>query len=201
MFALLPSLGIGMRPRGYVVNFMIFGAWGLLYGVFCRLAVALNIKSMAAITGGGDPGGMLAGATSEVLPAAASILFSVCILLIPFLAKRTVEGDLGSTMLAVVGTTAALAQSAAAIAAGPGGGYGQTSSALGGGDGGGNSAAAGSSNTPPSGPSSATSGSGAGSPTGSTAGTGSGGQAPSGPHHAGHGIRDYRPINIPHAVG
>ncbi len=82
--------------RRYAVNFMIFGAWGLIYGIFCRLAVALNINSMAAITGAGNFGGMLAGATAEVLLAAASILFSVCILLIPFLAKRIVEGDLGS---------------------------------------------------------------------------------------------------------
>ena len=34
--------------------------------------------------------------------------FSVCILLIPMLAKRIVEGDVGSSMLTVLGTAAAL---------------------------------------------------------------------------------------------
>ena len=29
---------------------MIFGAWGLIYGIFCRLAIAINVNSMAALT-------------------------------------------------------------------------------------------------------------------------------------------------------
>jgi hypothetical protein len=152
VLALLPSLGIGTLARRYVVNFMIFGAWGLIYGVFCRLAIALNIHSMAAITGAGTFGGMLAGATAEVLLAAASILFSVCILLIPFLAKRIVEGDLGTTMFTVLGAAAALAQSAVAFGSGSSEGFGKASSGAASSEGGGSSAAAASSGSPPAGP-------------------------------------------------
>ena len=204
VLALMPSLGVGTLARRYAVNFMIFGAWGLIYGIFCRLAVALNINSMAAITGAGNFGGMLAGATAEVLLAAASILFSVCILLIPFLAKRIVEGDLGSTMLTVLGAAAALAQSAVAFAAGPGDGFGRVSSSLGGGEGGGggrSGAGASSSSAPPSAPAPATTATSTASPNAGTV-AGGGSQAPSGPGPGGgRGMGQWRPVNIPHAVG
>src|SRR5262249_47041245 len=152
----------------------------LTYGIFCRLAIALNINSMATITGAGNFGGMLAGATSEVLLAAASILFSVCILLIPFLAKRIVEGDLGSTMFTVLGAAAALAQSAAGFAAGSSDGFGRTASSAGTSEGGGSSAASSSSGTPPTGPSSASAGSSAAT-SGTPAVAAGAGQVPSGP--------------------
>jgi hypothetical protein len=200
VLALLPSLGIGTLARRYVVNFMIFGAWGLIYGVFCRLAIALNINSMAAITGAGTFGGMLAGATSEVLLAAASILFSVCILLIPFLAKRIVEGDLGTTMFTVLGAAAALAQSAVAFASGSSEGFGKASSGAASSEGGGSSAAVASSGSPPAGPppSAATPGA---TPTASAVAAG-GGSPPSGPGpSSARGMGHYRPVSIPHAVG
>jgi hypothetical protein len=201
VLALMPSMGLGSLARRYAVNFFVFSAWGLLYGIFCRLALALNINSMAAITGAGSFAGALAGATAEVLLAAASILFSVCILLIPFLAKRIVEGDLGSAMLTVLGSAAALAQSAAAFAAGPGDGFGRASTAMGAAEGGGGSAAAGSSGAPPAAPSVSTADSNAGSPSTASVG-GSTGQAPSGPRGSGdRGMGNWRPVNLPHAVG
>jgi hypothetical protein len=201
VLALMPSLGLGTLARRYAINVVIFGAWGLIYGVFCRLAMALNINSMAAITSAGTFGGLLTGATAEVLLAAASILFSVCILLIPFLAKRIVEGDLGSTMFAALGAAAAVAQSAVAFAAGSGDGFGRVA-ASGASDGGtGSAASAGSSGTPPVGPSTSSAGSAAASP-GPGPVAGSGAQAPRGPNPAGgRRMGDMRPVNIPHAVG
>jgi hypothetical protein len=202
VLALMPSFGLGTLARRYAVNLVIFGAWGLIYGIFCRLAIALNINSMAAITGAGNFGGLLAGATAEVLLAAASILFSICILLIPFLAKRIVEGDLGSTMLTVLGTAAALAQSAVAFAGGSSDGFARASSNAGGGDsgGGGRAGAGASSSSAPSAPAPATAAT-------TTAGANGGGvagssQAPSGPGSGGgRGMGQWRPVNIPHAVG
>jgi len=202
VLSLMPSFGLGTLARRYAVNLIIFGAWGLIYGIFCRLAVALNINSMAAITGAGNFGGMLAGATAEVLLAAASILFSVCILLIPFLAKRIVEGDVGSTMLTILGAAAALAQSVGAVAAGTSDGFGKASSSAGGSGGGGR---AGSGASSSSAPQSASAPSGAAttaaSPNGGTV-AGAGSQAPSGPGPGGgRGMGQWRPVNIPHAVG
>lgn len=202
VLALMPSLGLGTLARRYAVNFMIFGAWGLIYGIFCRLAIALNINSMASITGAGNFGGLLAGATAEVLLAAASILFSVCILLIPFLAKRIVEGDLGSTLFTVLGAAAALAQSVGAVAAGTSDGFGKASSSAGGSGGGGRAgASASSSSAPQSAPAPSGAATTAASPNGGTV-AGGGSQAPSGPGPSGgRGMGQWRPVNIPHAVG
>jgi hypothetical protein len=202
VLALMPSLGIGTLARRYAVNFMIFGAWGLIYGVFCRLAMALNINSMAAITGAGSFGGMLTGATAEVLLAAASILFSVCILLIPLLAKRIVEGDLGSTMFMVLGAAVALAQSAVAAAAGSADGFGRVSSTAASGEGGnGSGAASGASGKAPAGPAPSSVDASTAGPASGAAASG-GGRAPAGPSSGGgRRMGDMRPVNIPHAIG
>ncbi len=202
VLALLPALGVGTIARRYVINVVIFASWGLIYGIFCRLLMALNINSMAAITSAGSFAGALTSASAEVLLAVASILFSVCILLIPMLAKRIVEGDVGSSMLTVLGTVAALGHAMMSLAAGSGGGYGAMSSGGGGGgkgaaDGGGG----GSSNSAPSGPS-GEGGTGENSVGGGGGSSSSGGgHAPSGPSGGGKGMGNYRPPNIPHAVG
>ena len=196
VLALMPSFGLGSLARRYAINVMIFGAWGLIYGIFCRLAIAINVNSMAALTSANSFAGVLAGASQEILLAVASILFSVCILLIPVLAKRIVEGDLGGSMLTVLGAATTMAQSLMSIAAGASGGM-QGAAAGGGGGaaaGSGGGVAAASSNTAPAGPSAA--GGGAGS-----SATSSGSRSPRGPSGSGRGPGDFRPPNIPHAAG
>lgn len=195
VLALMPSFGLGSLARRYAINVMIFGSWGLIYGIFCRLAIAINVHSMAALASANSFAGVLAGASQEVLLAVASILFSVCILLIPLLAKRIVEGDLGGSMLTVLGTATTMAQSLMSAAAGLGGGAGSMAGAAAGGGGGGGAAAgsgagpaSASSNTAPAGPP-------------ASGGAGSGGQSPRGPSGSGGGPGSYRPPNIPHAVG
>ena len=193
VLALMPSFGLGSLARRYAINVMIFGSWGLIYGIFCRLAIAINVHSMAALASANSFAGVLAGASQEVLLAVASILFSVCILLIPLLAKRIVEGDLGGSMLTVLGTATTMAQSLMSAAAGLGGGAGSMAGAAAGGGGGaaagsGAGPASASSNTAPAGPP-------------ASGGGGSGGQSPRGPSGSGGGPGSYRPPNIPHAVG
>jgi hypothetical protein len=196
VLALMPSFGLGSLARRYAINVMIFGAWGLIYGIFCRLAIAINVNSMAALTSANSFAGVLAGASQEILLAVASILFSVCILLIPVLAKRIVEGDLGGSMLTVLGAATTMAQSLMSIAAGASGGM--QGAAAGGGGGAaassGGGVAAASSNTAPAGPSAA------GGRAGSSA-TSSGSSSPRGPSGSGRGPGDFRPPNIPHAAG
>jgi hypothetical protein len=190
VLALMPSFGLGSLAKRYAINVMIFGSWGLIYGIFCRLAIAINVHSMAALTSANSFAGALAGASQEVLLAVASVLFSVCILLIPVLAKRIVEGDVGGSMLAVLGTATAMAQSLMSAAAGLGSGAGsmQGASAGGGGGTGGPApgAAASSSNTAPAGPPANTGASG-------------GSRSPNGPSGSSPG--SYRAPNLPHAVG
>ena len=187
VLALMPSFGLGSLARRYAVNVMIFASWGLIYGIFCRLAIAINVHSMAALTPANSFAGALAGASQEVLLAVASILFSVCILLIPVLAKRIVEGDLGGSMLTVLGAATTMAQSLMSVAAGASGGMQGAAAAGGGGGaaaGSGGGVAAASSNTAPAGPSAA--GGGAGS-----SATSSGSRSPRGPS-GGSGARTWR---------
>ncbi|MBX9599999.1 MAG: hypothetical protein K2X35_03305 [Bryobacteraceae bacterium] len=190
VLAVMPSFGLGSLAKRYATNVVIFASWGLLYGVFCRLTLAINLNSMAAITAAGNLMGMMVAASAEVLLAVVSILFSVCILLIPFLAKRIVEGDVGSSMLTVLGTTTAMAQAMMSMAAGPGDGWSRMGA--GGGGGGGEKGAA----NPVGGP--APSGPGSGGSSGSVGSAGGSG-APSGP--GGRAMGAYRPPNVPHAVG
>ncbi len=198
VLALMPSFGLGSLAKRYAINVMIFASWGLIYGIFCRLAIAINVNSMAALTSANSFAGVLAGASQEILLAVASILFSVCILLIPVLAKRIVEGDLGGSMLTVLGAATTMAQSLMSVAAGASGGM--QGAAAGGGGGaaagsGGGGVAAASSNTAPTGPSGGGAGGGAAS---------SGSSSPRGPSGGGSGGRgpgDFRSPNIPHAAG
>lgn len=192
VLALMPSFGLGSLAKRYAINVMIFGSWGLIYGIFCRLAIAINVHSMAALTSANSFAGALAGASQEVLLAVASVLFSVCILLIPVLAKRIVEGDIGGSMIAVLGTATTMAQSLMSAAAGLGGGASSMQAASTGGGGGSGSAAPGmaaaSSNTAPAGPPASTGASG-------------GSRSPKGPSGSGSSPGSHRPPNIPHAIG
>jgi hypothetical protein len=194
VLALMPSIGLGTLARRYATNLMVFAAWGLIYGILCRLTLALNINSMAAITGAGNFAGALTGASAEVLLAAASILFSVCILLIPFLAKRIVEGDLGGTMMMVLGAANSLVQSTVSAVAGSAGGFGKGTAGMG--------ESAASSPSSSGGNTSVGGGAGAGSG-GSGSGVTGGAKAPTGPGGGGggRGMGDFRPVNVPHAIG
>lgn len=186
VLAVMPSFGLGTLAKRYATNFVIFASWGLIYGIFCRLTLAINLNSMAAITSAGNLMGIMVSASAEVLLAVVSILFSVCILLIPLLAKRIVEGDVGSTMLTVLGTTSAMAQAMMSMAAGPGDGW----SRLGGGGG----------DDDKDKDNKARVGGGGGAPGGTPSGGGSmSSGAPAGP--GGRSIGAYRPPNVPHAVG
>ena len=191
VLALMPSMGLGTLARRYATNVVVFAAWGLIYGIFCRLMMALNIESMAAITSAGSFAGALSGASAEVLLAAASILFSVCILLIPFLAKRIVEGDLGGSMMMVLGAANSLVQSTVSAVAGSAGGFGKGTAGLSDG-----------ASPSPSSSGGSTSGTGGGS-TGSGGGVAGGAKAPTGPGGGGggRGMGDFRPVNVPHAIG
>ena len=104
VLALYPAFGFGVMARKYLVNLMIFNAWGLLYSIFGALMAAINMNSVNAVLNSGNFVGAFNGVTGSLLLGLASILLSLCIALIPFLAKRIVEGDVGQTMISVIST-------------------------------------------------------------------------------------------------
>ena len=63
------------------------------------------MNSVSSVLASDNFVGAFNGVTGSLLLGLASILLSLCIALIPFLARRIVEGDVGKTMTAVVSTT------------------------------------------------------------------------------------------------
>ena len=102
VLALLPSNTVGQLARTYLVNMLVFQAWGLLYAIFSALMVALNVNSVNNVLNSGGVAGFFQNASQDLLLALASILFSICIAFIPFMASRIVKGDVGSTVLVLL---------------------------------------------------------------------------------------------------
>ena len=134
VLALYPALGVGQLARTFMVNLLVWNAWGIIYAIISQLLTIMSANNLNSIFTSQSFGGVFQGASQMLLISLSSILLSIMILLIPFIAKRVVSGDVGSTMLAVVGVAAAAVQTAVAGWAGMQGG---AASAAGGGDGGG----------------------------------------------------------------
>jgi hypothetical protein len=186
---------------------MIWNAWVIIYAIMSQLLTIMSANSLTSIFSAQSFGGAFQGASQMLLISMSSILLSIMILLIPFMAKRIISGEVGSTMLIVAGVAATTVQNAIAGWAGVQGGA--ASAVAGGGQGGGGASgtsaiqASGTSSRAPIAPAEGgTSGAGAGAsaqapapPTDSSAPT----AQPSGGHRNRAGA--FRPHNIPHAVG
>jgi len=114
-----------------MVNLLVWNAWGIIYAIISQLLTIMSANNLNSIFTSQSFGGAFQGASQMLLISLSSILLSIMILLIPFIAKRVVSGDVGSTMLAVAGVAAAAVQTAVAGWAGMQGG---AASAAGGGD-------------------------------------------------------------------
>jgi hypothetical protein len=102
VLALWPSRSMGQLSRTYFVNLMIFQSWGLLYAILQVLITALQMNSVNAVLGGNGVLNAFVGSSQMVLLGAVSVLFSIAIALIPFLASRLVRGEVGSTVSAMI---------------------------------------------------------------------------------------------------
>ena len=93
VLALYPAFGIGQLARTYMVNLLIWNAWGIIYAVMSQMLTILNADSLTSILTAQNFGGAFQGASEMVLISLSSILLSLMIALIPFIAKRIVSGD------------------------------------------------------------------------------------------------------------
>lgn len=109
VLALYPAMGVGQIARSFLMNLFVFFGWGIIYAVFCRVMTAVNVDSLTSIVNAGNFGSFFEGSAQGLLLAVSSIMYSLMILLIPFIANRVVSGDVGSTMMAVAGTAVAAA--------------------------------------------------------------------------------------------
>jgi hypothetical protein len=114
VLALLPSRGLGQLSRAYLVNLMTFQAWGLIYSVLQVLMSAVNLGSMNAVLNANGVLNSFVGSSQMMLLALTTMLFSISIMLIPYIASRIVKGEVGTTMLTVI----RFAQQSAGLVAG-----------------------------------------------------------------------------------
>jgi len=99
VLALLPAYGMGQLARTYLVNLLIFQAWGLVYAIIGALTVAINMNSVQAVLNSSGVAGFFQNASADLLLALASVLFAVAIAFIPYLASRIVRGEVGSSVV------------------------------------------------------------------------------------------------------
>jgi hypothetical protein len=138
VIALMPLGATNRLAKAYVENVMIWNAWPILYGGFGALLSAVQMGQVGQMLNQNNFLGGLGNLEGSFLIGAASIIYSLAIAVIPFIAKRIVSGEVGSTAGALIGAAAtALTVGAAAVegavagatAAGAGGtGTGSTAS-------------------------------------------------------------------------
>jgi hypothetical protein len=120
VLALMPSRAMGQLSKSFFSNLMIFQCWGLLYAILQSLMSALQITDPMQFTGSFL--NAFSGSSQVVVMSIASLLLSIMIALIPFIASRIVRGDIGSTLMTVVSAGAVASGLAFAGAEGQGAG-------------------------------------------------------------------------------
>lgn len=102
--ALMPLGATNRIAKAYVENIFIWNAWPILYGGFGALLSAVQMGQVGQMLGQNDFLGGLGNLEGSFLIGLVSIVYSLAIAVIPFVAKRIVSGDVGSTAAAMVGT-------------------------------------------------------------------------------------------------
>jgi hypothetical protein len=128
VLALIPVAGVGQLGKSYGVNFMIWNCWGVLYAIFGALITAIQVNRVDDILGHGFLG-FLVSVPDSVMLGLVSIFYALAIAVIPFIAKRVISGDVGSTAYALVRAGAVSAGAALAGFAGFSAGIGSASAA------------------------------------------------------------------------
>ena len=116
VIALMPLGGANRLAKSYIENIFVWNAWPILYGGFGALLTAVQMGQVGQMLNQNDFLGGLGNLEGSFLVGIVSIVYSLAIAVIPFVAKRIVSGDVGSTAVAMVGTAVtALTAGAAGI--------------------------------------------------------------------------------------
>jgi hypothetical protein len=103
VISLMPLGATNRIAKAYVENVFIWNAWPILYGGFGALLSAVQMGQAGQMLSQNSFLGGLGSLEGSVLIGFASIIFSLAIAVIPFMAKRIVSGDVGSTAGALIG--------------------------------------------------------------------------------------------------
>ena len=130
VIALMPLGGANRIAKSYIENVFIWNAWPILYGGFGALLSAVQMGQVGQMLSQNSFLGGLGNLEGAFLIGIASIIYSLAIAVIPFIAKRIVSGDVGATAVALVGAAATVVT--AGIAAGEGAAAGFAAAGAGG---------------------------------------------------------------------
>jgi hypothetical protein len=132
MVALTPSGVVSSHARSYFRSLAEWAMWPVLYAMFVTLMNAAGMGTVSAVLGQASiitPGSGADQATNNAVTLAlSSLLYGVCIIIIPFIAHYVV----GGSFVGVAAGVAAAVKTGAGLAMGGGGGAAAGSSAVGG---------------------------------------------------------------------
>ena len=115
VLGLFPAPPLYPIARTYVINLMIFNAWSIVYSIFGALMAAIGMNSVSNVLASGNFLGMFTGVSNSLLLGLASVLFSVCLMLIPVLSYMIVKGDVGQSVMLIARTTYAAGKGIASL--------------------------------------------------------------------------------------
>jgi hypothetical protein len=105
VLGLIPTRTLGKLGTTYVINLMIFHSWALIYAILQVLMTAININDPTNLVNGGSFLKAFQGSSAMILLGVSSVILSICIALIPLLARRIISGDLGTSLMTVASST------------------------------------------------------------------------------------------------
>src|SRR6185312_2174534 len=115
VLALLPMAGVGQMAKAFAANLMVWNSWAILYAVFGSLITAIQANRISDLF---SFMGFFNGPLDSTLLGLISIFYALAMMLIPFIARRIISGDVGSSAFALV--RAAAVTVGAAVSAGAG---------------------------------------------------------------------------------
>jgi len=134
VLALMPMAGAGQMAKSYATNLLTWNAWGILYATFAVLIKAIQANQFNSTSGFF---GFFQGNLNALLLGFISIFYALAMLLIPFIAKKIVSGDVGASAYSLVKAAGvavgAAVSGGAGFAAGAGGSAGTGAGASAGG--------------------------------------------------------------------
>jgi hypothetical protein len=124
VLALLPMAGAGQLAKSFATNLMIWNAWGILYAIFGSLITAIQFNRIDTVMNQGFLRSFFLGSSESTILGLVSVFYALALGLIPFIAKKLISGDVGSTAYSMVRAGAvaagALISGASGFAAGAG---------------------------------------------------------------------------------
>jgi hypothetical protein len=93
VIALMPLGGANRLAKSYIENIFVWNAWPILYGSFGALLTAVQMGQVGQMLQHNDFLGGLGNLEGSVLIGIVSIVYSLAIAIIPFIAKRIVSGE------------------------------------------------------------------------------------------------------------